>query len=368
MRSAPYYSMKKAISYLVGLVIVGAGLIPPIQWKISAPNESWPWFVLMSGFLAFYLLFIKANLFIKIVAIGGFLNCFLSTGSLISFTAYFSLIACCYFYIACVNVEEDIILKFLRPLILLHMFIFIVQFFGHDTLLNFSDKFCYGITGQHMQSASFIVILCACLFPYSVLYSLYCFPVSIVCNSSGAFLSASVGLIFFNLFKKRKRPAVALMTVFLLSFFVIWIVCKNKLVENVNPENGRFKVWSKTIELSNERLFTGYGIGMYQYLFPVIGKEYIKDKNFHPWSICHNDFLQFFFEVGWIGLWVIAAYMLFLMHRLFKYGLHNHLAALTMIVTNMNFAFPARMVPTVLLIILFLAQCERAVIHAKKQN
>src|ERR1700674_4212273 len=98
--------MQRIYPYFVLLIICFLAVIPPIDWFIeNPPNDKWLWMIAISGFLGFLTLFIKTNWYVRIIAIGGFINCFFSSIPYLSFTAYVLLVGCCYFYIVCERIN-----------------------------------------------------------------------------------------------------------------------------------------------------------------------------------------------------------------------------------------------------------------------
>jgi hypothetical protein len=153
----------KIHSYIASTILILLALIPPVPLFIPNPGMMW-WTVLVVvfGFLGFLTLFLKTNIFIKIIAVGGFINCFLSAAPFISFTSYLSLLASCYFYILCTKVKDwNIVFKAILAVIIYNLFFMAMQFLGKDSLLNFGlgkNIVEHGIIGNRMQLESFLLI------------------------------------------------------------------------------------------------------------------------------------------------------------------------------------------------------------------
>lgn len=365
--------MKNIVSYIVGLSICVFGLLPPIDFAITAPQENFPWIFLATAFAGFYLLFLKVNFIVKAIPIVGLINCFFSTAPILSFIAYFSLVACCYFYVLCTHVRNYTpIFKMLFCLWILNMVVFFMQFIGHDPLLNFSKNICYGIAGQHMQSASFIVILTAALIPRIKFPIFFTFLIAFLCHSLGAFLCASVGLISFvgraiN-FKRFFRIFIVLFFIFCCLIFVY-----GKFEAYFDLSRGRLGVWVNTFNLSFNHPIIGYGIGTFKVLFPAIGGIL---KYSLPWKTAHNCWLQILFEMGWIGLggamfsfsYLIVNLIKLSNRAIFKKQSIACLGGLLMIGMNMMFHFPTRQLNCILIIIFFITYCERLVQNGIRQT
>ncbi len=358
--------MNQIVSYIVGLLICIFGLLPPIDFAITAPQQNFPWIFLATAFAGFYILFLKVNFIVKAIPIFGLVNCFFSSAPVLSFIAYFSLVACCYFYVLCTCVKNYTpIFKMLACLLILNILIFFMQFIGHDSLLNFKDNICYGIAGQHMQSASFIVILTAAMLPRLNWSILFTFIIAFICGSLGAFLCASVGVISFIGHKINFR---AFTRIFLILFliFIVLIFAYGKFDAYFSLDNGRMGVWIRTFKLSLNHPIIGYGIGTYKVLFPALGSI---SKYLMPWKTAHNCWLQILFEMGWIGLagalfsfFYLCSNLVKLTGRaIFKKQSIACLAGLLMIGTNMLFHFPIRQLNCILIIIFFISYAERIV-------
>ena len=153
----------KIHSYIVAVLIAFFALIPPIIIIIPNPSFNiWIMMIVISGFLGFLTLFINTNIFIKILSIGGFFNCFFSCVPHECFTSYISLLACCYFYILCSKVKNwNLIYKTVLCIVIYNLFFMSMQFFGKDSLLNFSmgkNIVEHGILGSRMELESFLLI------------------------------------------------------------------------------------------------------------------------------------------------------------------------------------------------------------------
>lgn len=349
--------MKKIYSYLISIPIVLLSLIPAIKWYISLPRDTlWFWYVLIAGFLGVYTIFLEINIFLKIIAIGSFINCFFSSAPYFSFSAYISLIACCYFYILCSKIKDwKTIFKVLQVILLMNIFLIFMQAIGQDSLLSFgiARPKLLGIIGQNMQMGSLSVILGAMLISFSPLNFVLPFLIGIFCNSQGSLLCVAVGFLLYA-WTKNKKVAVAIFLAILILFSVL-INTQGKIIANLSHE-GRIGVWKKTIELSNQRPLAGWGIGTYRHIFHPLGQI-----DSQEWKTAHNDFLQVLFETGYPGLIVMVGFFGWLFYSLFRTKEYLCLSGLAMIVVDMQVHFPMRSIRILPIIILFLAYCGQKV-------
>ena len=366
--NSPPYIMNKIISYLVGFIMVSLALIPPIDFRLTMPGEYWPYLILIVGFLGFYLVCLKTSNWIKSICLISFLNCFTSNAPMISFNAYVSVVACCYFYVLCEKVKDyRPIFSMLQCLVVYEIFFVFMQFFGKDVLLNFHVATnCFATVGQHMQMASFAVILSSVLIVHNPTNILFPIIISFFCNSVGGFLSSCFGILITVWDKKYYRY---ISIIFCILLFTLWLLLSGKYNQNISFSNGsRIGVWFESIKLSLNHPFFGYGIGTYQHLFPILSFPEIKNHTI-PWKTAHNCWLQLLFEMGIFGLSFFIFYSINLCRKLFRltkraifvYQARICLAGLAMIGVNMMFHFPTRMIQTVPMIIFFLTYCEKVV-------
>lgn len=345
----------KIYSYLALFIFVGLSLIPPINFIISNPPlEYWLWLVLIAGFLGFFTLFLRIHWVVKVIAIASFVNCFFSVIPYLSFSSYISVIACCYFYILCTKVIDwSIIFKALQTVVFLNVFLIGMQYLHHDPLLNFGVFHMeqYGILGQHMQMASFLVVTSSLLLTFSKFNILIPIVLSIFCHSSWAFITAGAGIVIYIFHKNVQMAGSFLLIVLLL--FGVWIVKDRKVGENLDSNSGRVEVWKRSIELSAQRPLTGWGIGTYKDLFHPLSK-----MNCTPWRNAHNFIIQLVFEIGYPLTICLLFGLGWLLYALFKAGLWLLLSGLSMIVIDALIHFPDRMIQCVPLIILFVAYCQ----------
>lgn len=347
-------------------MMVALSLIPPIDFFISNPSsDKWFIMILVAGFLGFYTLFINCPLFVRIVAISVFIDCFFSTAPYISFTSYVSTVGCCYFYILCRRIEDwNIIFKAFQALLFLNVLLIFMQGIGHDALLNFGlghDFTCFGVVGQHMQMGSFSIVLCAFLVMFNPLNFIFPFLIAIFCNSSWTILSAGTGLFIWLRFYNKKYAWIFLLTCFLVFGFFAYKT--GKITANTGAPSGRFEIWKQSLHFANQRPWFGWGIGTYKHTFPAL--EINKTQHI-PYKTAHNWLIQLLFETGYPFTIFIILCAVGLLYRLWR-GWHMVmvkedrvllLAGFSMILCDMMVHFPERMIQCVLIIICFVAYAD----------
>lgn len=342
--------MQNILTLIILAIAAPLSLMPAINFFIPLPNDNlWFWLILVAGFLGFYTLFINTNVFLKIIAIGAFVNCFFSAAPYVSFTAYISIVAGCYFYVLCSRIKDwQPIFRALQIILILNVFFIFMQSIGKDALLNFglNEPVQKGIVGQKMQMGSLSAILAAMLISYSRLNFAIPILIGIYCNAQWGILCAGLGLLIYT-YRKNKRAAISafLAIIILFSFLAV----KNKKLADLS----RLNVWEKTISLALQKPAAGWGPGTYQYIFPALGMK--------KWKMAHNDFLQILFETGIPGLILAIAMFGWLSCRLIRTGKTLCLAGLTMLMMDMLVHFPARQIQCVPIMLMFLAYCEREI-------
>ena len=320
----------KIYPYIASVLIALFALIPPIIIIIPNPSFNiWVMMIVISGFLGFLTLFLNTNIFIKILSIGGFINCFFSCVPHECFTSYVSLLACCYFYILCSKVKNwNLIYKTVLCIVIYNLFFMSMQFLGKDSLLNFGlgkGISEHGIMGSRMQLESFLL---NCLVLLMVIKGI-----------------------------NKKWFKNYILGLFLLSFVLILCIYTNPIIHN--PLSSRFPVWLATIKLANQHPLMGWGIGSFKCIFPALSG--IRNSGL-PWKEAHNDFLQILFETGYTGLAVMLSIVGVLIYKLRKNIIL--LIGLGLICVDMSIHFPIRVGNTVLILICFLAYCETKIKEA----
>lgn len=346
----PYFM--KIYSYLTILCFIVLSLIPPADFIIiNPPHPYWLWMVLIAGFFGFFTLFINTQWPVKVIAVLGFFSCFFSAAPYLSFTSYVSLVACCYFYIVCSQVEDwSLIFKALQAVLLLQLLIVTMQFFNKDPLINFGVFHVehYGTVGNRMQMGSLAVIISALLACFNKYFLVVPILFALFCNSTWTFLSAGVGLAVYFFHKSHNISAYILVVVGLV--FVLWAIKDGKVIQTLDSNSGRITVWQKSIELANQRPFTGWGIGTYKDLFHPLSQ-----MTSVPWRTAHNFIVQFLFETGYLITGCLLLGLGWLFWLLYKHGLWLLLAGLSMIFFDNLVHFADRMMQAVPLIIVFFA-------------
>jgi O-antigen ligase len=352
----------KIITYITLIPLLILALTPPWDFKLDCSVNSliWLWAVLLSGFLAFLFIYQKVNVWLKLLVIWCFISCFLSRAPFISFTMYWSVIVSAYYYALCKRIEDYTpVYKTIQAIFYLTTLLVIMQLFGKDTLLNFNSKSVdpavLGIIGNQMIASSFFCTLA----PFLIVNPLNWLPLSIVClisHSSGAVLALGMGgaiLLWFK-FKRARIAIVALMIALPIVFALV-----TGDVATFAGKAGRRQVWIKTFELSVKKPF-GYGIGTYKILFPVLcGNEIKKQQPGREWNTAHNTFLQLLFETGFIGIILLAGWVVSIILNVLKHKNYLKLAGLAILTGTMMTQFPDRTIQCVFIILMFIAYCEK---------
>lgn len=361
--------LKRVSGYLVATIIAIAALIPPkfYEIKCTAHTTAWIWAVLIAGFLAFMFLFCKANILVKGLVLYSFINCFLGSAPYISFTMYLSVIACAYFYLLCLKIEDwSTMLKTIQSLFLLTALLLIMQALKKDTLLNFTrdTSVYFGTINNKMMLSSYIV----CLTPFLIIRNkYYIVPVLVIAaisESAGMVLSLTAGIVFYLLFKIKNKVALITVIAVILMIAFTYTYYDRSSIDFFNASGTRIPAWLKTVELTQERPFFGYGIGTFKVLFPVLSNGMIVNDGDKWLSFLrtHNCWLQLLFELGFAGFILILGLVGRIIWK-FKQARKTEpvlisMAGLVIYSVNMSVHFPTRMIQIVLILIGYLAYFE----------
>ena len=317
----PYFTIRKLLSVIVGLIITFLVIIPPLELSINFTNSPirFVWTFLFCGVLSFYFIFSKANIFLKVLVPYLFLNTFLSSIPHFSMAAFIYAIAGAYFYLLCLEIRDwKIVLRFLLSILMLESLLAALRILNRETLLNFGKSItdCWGSVGNGMQFKALIIILVA-------------FTIQGLSLSRKYIIGLSVGLALIC---------------------GIYFFSNTKIVSNFMYARG--PVWYQTIEAAGEHPVVGYGLGTFKVVFPALSEGWFTAEG--RWENTHNDFLQVLFETGLVGFIVLLAYVIYLLIQctgVVRIGI-------LMIVFSMCFYFPMRQDSTCPLLIMFLSFCD----------
>jgi len=334
--------MSKALSYLLPLLVAFFALCPPIDFRIPAPTEQWPFLITAAGFLGIRILFMRANLIVKAVPLLTLLICFFSSIQVVCFNAYVSIVFCTYFYIGLTRMHSwRPMFATLKTLLVFNGILLFMQYVGSDMMLNFGLKeiTCFGVVGQHMQMGSFSLVLSSVLAILSPWWLLFPLITALICNSSWTIACVGSGVLAYAAARKKWIPLA--LGILLVAGFVYMANATGKINANTGG-NGRLEVWRRTVHLLNDRPWNGWGPGSFKGVFPALS-----NMTGLPWKTAHNDWLQFAFELGYPIFALIVSAWSFLFIKLFqslkRSGGPILMAAFLMISLDMMVHFPTRM-------------------------
>jgi O-antigen ligase len=112
------------------------------------------------------------------------------------------------------------------------------------------------------------------------------------------------------------------------------------------------QIWKKTIGLANQHPLAGWGMGTFKHIFNAYMPTY---------RSAHNLWVQVLFEFGYPGLIFVLFTTGFLAIRLIKRNALTCLSGLAILIGSSLLHFPERQIQVVLIIIAFLAYCERSI-------
>jgi O-antigen ligase len=199
-----------------------------------------------------------------------------------------------------------------------------------------------------------------------------------ITHSAGMVATLAAGIAFYGIMKVKGR----------LAKFLIVVIIIEALFASGMPQyaakrfsQGRGPIWKKTIELTLKRPIAGYGISSYQLVFPAMSHDLTVLGKTEEWNIenikgtqtpalqTHNCWLQFWFELGSVGMALILLFVACLT-VLFVYSpkTDKNITATTGLIilgTIMLFHFPTRLFHTVGVFICYLAFYEKTM---KQEN
>ena len=385
--------MKRFISHIIGIGLGCLALLPPFNdkieifdfknaqystWQLDIPiivnSFGWTYAVILIGLLCSYLWFSDIRFTIKFLASYMYLMCFFAAAPYIAFNAMLLVIPPLYLFILIKNMaDKEIIINWVVALFWCEAVLCILQFFGKDKLINFDrpQPTFLGTVMQHMRSGSLFAILAPFLLLKNKLYiiPLLIFAFIMKCSNFALALLGGVLVYLVLCSIQRKKKLILIGSAVLLgiahsiynigSFQTAWTI-------------GRIPVWGRIVMtgfggtyhqgvLSFHNFWPGiaislkgWGLNHFYCLYPVL----VEDAN--PFAQCHSDWVQFYWEIGFIGLACILTYAILLVRQLYLNKKTLYIVGLSIIAVNMCFAFPVYMPPqTPLLILTFLALCEQ---------
>ncbi len=230
-----------------------------------------------------------------------FVSCFLSRAPYISFTMFWSVIVCAYYYLLCTKIKDwSPVKKTIQAIFLFVILLVVMQLSGKDSLLNFglTKPAIVGTIGNPMIFSSFMCILSPLLL-FNPLNWVALVIMALISHSAGAILSICAGIATYTFVKfKRYRWGIIILAILIPITYASYT---GKFQKSVLVA-GRGPVWIKTAQLSLQHPF-GYGIGTYKILFPhLCGEAITKQQPGREWNNSHNDWLQILFEAGFPGV------------------------------------------------------------------
>ena len=259
--------------------------------------------------------------------------------------------------------EKDInkILKLICITALVQIGWLIVQLFKKDFIFYPFDSGSLwsgvGALFGFMGNKAVLGIYLALCLPLFRVYFKWFIPFVIIglfiSRSSIAIISGLGGLVCFEIFtalciKKFKRVIwVGLICLILLGIFFYFI-------DYFGWE--RIGIWKQMlIQTANWRCSIGQGMGKFQRLL-------LKDKTGTMWDNPHNEFLQVYFELGLVGLFLITGYLVNLTKRFIK-NFKNEItivlfSGIVVLLINSLGMFPMQLASTAFLGITYFALLE----------
>jgi len=368
------FIMKKILSYTIGLSIALLAVAPPLNYNIPTMFNSFGWLyiVVASGLFGMFLFSRDLPVLLKVLSGYLWLSCFFSSAPYLSFNAYILVVASLYFFLGAKHADKKIILNMVTAAFWLQVFIVSTQLLGKDTLLNFTRQgqpVFFGTILQYMRFSSLLAIMAPLLILKSKWYIIPVIVMAVLSHSSAFGLAVIAGIAVYVFLKyKRYRLAVVLIGFFGSIGYVLWDITSFRTAMTC----GRIPVWGDVIKswvmdtskgpvvhlsgpIDIKSIFFGRGMDTFLPLFPIMKH----DPN--PFPQAHNMYLQWLWEIGTVGASILLGYCGQVVYRLYRRKEFVYIAGLVIIGVNCLFAFPDRMTQTALMMLCFLAMCEKKI-------
>jgi len=366
-------SSKKVISYIIGLLVGLLAVAPPIGYKIPVIINSYSWLYMftVSALLGVYLIFTKIPTTMKVLSIYLLVGCFISQAPYVSFNAYILCVGAMYCFLWVQRNDFTPIIDMVCAAFFVQVIFTTLQLFGMDKLLNF-DKTTPVFVGtilQYMRFSSLLAIMTPILVLKNKKFIFLIMVLAVLSQSLSFALSVILGITAYFLCKHRRYIKVTLISsVVAMGAYCIW----DRVSISVAITCGRVSVWADIIRticydtlnckvpikyyisscsIDWKAIIFGRGLDTFLPLFPIFKHD------LNPFPQAHNCWLQLWFEIGLIGLSILSVYYVKLLIRLKKNPIL--VGGLICMGVNMFFAFPTRMTQTMLMMVVFLAYCER---------
>lgn len=243
----------------------------------------------------------------------------------------------------------QIVLKSIGLAALLNCLYAYVQIAGYDRIFVYTSKeverIPVGFLGQQTLLGPMLAAgLTVALF-YRVWWAAFVFlPVLYVSGSSFTYLSVAAGVFLWLSYEVgfKRVLFIPLLGVALLAFLV---KMKSDLV---NPQ-GRLEVWQGILRKTfQESPLFGHGVGTYKVFFQEVQSLASMRVN-GMYREAHSDLMQFFFDGGLTGIFVVGLVLFFFVRQAMKHWAVREVACAASvaaaILANACGNFPLRLVP-----------------------
>lgn len=375
-------TMKKTISFLLAFLMGLLCVAPPLNYDIPMMVNSYLWLYLVvaSGLIAFFVLFqSNINEILKVLIVYLFVvGCFFSQIPYFSFHAFMLVTATICFFLLAKECEFETFLNMAQAIFWIEIVLATLHYFGKDTLMNFGrqEPVFLGTIFQHMRFGSLLCILSPFLLVKSKWYIIPILVSVILTTSSGFALSVAAGLIIYSFLTMRRYSVTIISLIVIL--VCLYAVTLGRDSFAVAFREGRLPIWwvvIKTWVLDTrgsmvpnaaghmiqtgpwdwKAFIFGHGLDTFYAAFPA----YKHDPA--PFPQAHNSWLQLAWETGLVGFCLFTSYCAWLIRQLYCLREFLLISGLVIIGTNMVFHFPDRMTQTNLLMVAFVAYCEKII-------
>ena len=177
-----------------------------------------------------------------------------------------------------------------------------------------------GNLGQYSILASWLVMMVPlAMYLKEYWYALTIVIATILTTSNMAIIALVIIFLItiFHLYKELQKPLLIFLTI--MGLFFIFGFMHNKSFKDkiINKMDGRYQVWQETIQdIKTGQLpasiqtfpYTGVGLGRFSFLF--------HQKHGGEFGQAHNDILEFTYDCGLIGAFLLLAGLFIMAHRI----------------------------------------------------
>lgn len=365
---------KKALSYVLGLVVGLLAVAPPLNYSIPVVINSYWWLYgfIVAALFGMFLLSTDLPQSLKFLFVYLFIGCFISMAPYISFNAFILVVAALYCFLGFTKCDKEVVIDVVVAAFFVEVLLTVMQLFGRDKLMNFDrvEPVFLGTVFQYMRFGSLLAIMTPLLVLKNKFFLVPIIIMAIISASASFGLAIIAGVSTYFFLKTEQKLVVFILGLSSVLLFCIWDIGSVRTAFTC----GRVRVWEDIVRtwvmntsyanpdgsfalplagpVDWKSMVFGRGLDTFLPLFPI----FKHDPN--PFGQAHNCHLQLVWETGVVGYSMLAAYFVNLVRRVRSRPIL--VGGLACMAVNMFFAFPTRQTQCMLMMIAFMGICEQA--------